>query len=95
VKLLLLLRAVPEVAAQAGPGAAPGTQGRREDVVDWAGARIPVHAGLTGQPWQAPLFVAVLGASSYTYAQATRDQQMEAWIQARIQALEFFGGAPT
>jgi transposase len=63
--------------------------------VDWAGATIPVHDPLTGQPWQAPLFVAVLGASSYTYAQATRDEQMEAWIQAHIQALEFFGGAPT
>jgi carbonic anhydrase len=34
----------------------------------------------------------VLGASSYTYAEATRDQQLEAWIQAHIHALEFFGG---
>ena len=37
----------------------------------------------------------MLGASSYTYAEATRDQQMEAWIQAHIHALEFFGGVPT
>jgi transposase len=37
----------------------------------------------------------VLGASSYTYAETTRDQQLEAWIQAHIDALEFFGGVPT
>jgi transposase len=35
------------------------------------------------------------GASSYTYAEVTRDQQLEAWIQAHIHALEFFGGVPT
>ena len=44
------------------------------------------------QAWPASLFVSVLGASSYTYAEATRDQQLEAWIQAHIHALEFFGG---
>ena len=63
--------------------------------VDWAGATIPVYDGVTGQAWPASLFVSVLGASSYTYAEATRDQQMEAWIQAHMHALEFYGGAPT
>jgi transposase len=63
--------------------------------VDWAGATIPVYDATTGQAWPASLFVCVLGASSYTYAEATRDQQLEAWIQAHIHALEFFGGAPT
>jgi transposase len=63
--------------------------------VDWAGATIPVYDATTGQAWPASLFVSVLGASSYTYAEATRDQQLEAWIQAHIHALEFFGGAPT
>jgi len=62
--------------------------------VDWAGMTIPLYDPTTGQVSQASLFVAVLGASSYTYAEATRDQQMEAWIQAHIHALEFFGGAP-
>ena len=38
--------------------------------VDWAGATIPVYDRLTGQAWQAPLFVAALGASSYTFADA-------------------------
>ena len=63
--------------------------------VDWAGATIPVYDATTGHAWPASLFVSVLGASSYTYAEATRDQQLEAWIQAHIHALEFFGGAPT
>ena len=62
--------------------------------VDWAGATIPVFSRVGDEAWQASLFVAVLGASSYTYAEATRDQQMEAWIQAHIHALEFYGGAP-
>jgi len=54
-----------------------------------------VYDATTGQAWPASLFVSVLGASSYTYAEATRDQQLEAWIQAHIHALEFYGGAPT
>jgi len=62
--------------------------------VDWAGATIPIHDRSTGEVRQASLFVAVAGASSYTYAEATRDQQMESWIQAHIHALEFFGGVP-
>jgi len=37
--------------------------------VDWAGATIPVYDRLTGQAWPAPLFVATLGASSYTWAE--------------------------
>jgi transposase len=62
--------------------------------VDWAGATIPVHNADTGEVWQAPLFVAVLGASSYTYVEATRNQQLDAWIETQIHALEYFHGVP-
>lgn len=62
--------------------------------VDWAGATIPVHDRHTGQAWQAPLFVAALGASSYTWAEATRDQQMEAWLACHAHAFEHFHGIP-
>ena len=62
--------------------------------VDWAGATIPVYDRHTGQAWQAPLFVAALGASSYTWAEATRDQQMESWLRAHVHAFEHFGGIP-
>ena len=63
--------------------------------VDWAGATIPVYDPLSGQAWQAPLFVAALGASSYTFAEATRDQQMESWLRAHVHAFEHWGGIPT
>src|SRR5207249_10787329 len=55
---------------------------------------IPVHDPITGEVWPASLFVMVLGASSYTYAEATRDQQLTAWISAHIHAFEYFSGVP-
>src|SRR5258708_6783259 len=68
----------------------PGEKG----FVDWAGATIPVHDPVTGEVWPASLFVMVLGTSSYTYAEATRDQQLTAWISAHIHAFEYFSGVP-
>src|SRR5947209_6856312 len=62
--------------------------------VDWAGAKILVYDRHSGQAWPASLFVAALGASSYTWAEATRDQQMEAWLRAHVHAFEHFGGIP-
>jgi transposase len=62
--------------------------------VDWAGSTIPVYDRHTRIAWQAPLFVATLGASSYTWAEATRDQQMEEWLGAHVHAFEHFGGIP-
>lgn len=61
--------------------------------VDWAGDTIPIHDRLTGAIQPASLFVSVLGFSSYTYAEAAADQQMEAWLGAHMRALEFYGGA--
>lgn len=62
--------------------------------VDWAGSTIPVHDRHTGQVWQAALFVAALGASSYTWAEATHDQQMESWLRSHVHAFEYFAGIP-
>ena len=62
--------------------------------VDWAGATIPIHDRSTGEISTAPLFVATLGASSYTYAEVARNQQLDSWIQVNIHALEFYGGVP-
>ena len=62
--------------------------------VDWAGATIPIHDRITGAVSQAPLFVATLGASSYTYAEATRDQQMQSWLRAHTRAFEYCNGVP-
>ena len=63
--------------------------------IDWAGSTIPIYDRVTGVAWQASLFVAALGASSYTWAEATRDQQMEAWLRAHIHAFDYWGGVPT
>jgi transposase len=41
---------------------------------------------------QSSLFVAVLGASSYTYAEATEDETMPNWIGTHVRAFEFMGG---
>ena len=63
--------------------------------IDYAGDKIPVYNPGTGDvDFEAPLFVAVLGASSYTFAEATRSQDLTYWISSHIHALELFGGAP-
>lgn len=62
--------------------------------VDYSGDGIPMLDVATGQPAEAQLFVAVLGASSYTYAEATPTQTIPDWIVSHVHALEFFGGVP-
>ena len=63
--------------------------------IDWAGATLPIYDRHSVAVRQASLFVAVLGASSYTYAEVTRDQQMESWIRAHEHAFGFWGGVPS
>jgi len=60
--------------------------------VDWAGMTIPLWDAQTGQSRPAYLFVAVLGASNYTFAAAFENTRSPAWIEAHMQAWEFFGG---
>lgn len=62
--------------------------------VDWAGTTMPVFDPASGESHPAQLFVAVLGASNYTYAEATADQQMGSWIGAHVRTFEFLGGCP-
>ena len=62
--------------------------------VDWAGAKIPIHDRDTGEVTLASLFVAVLGASNYTYAEAAVSQELEPWIGAHVRTFEFLGGVP-
>ena len=62
--------------------------------VDYAGQTLPIIDGLTGEIRQAQLFVAVLGASNYTYAEATWTQQLPDWIGAHVRVFEFLGGVP-
>lgn len=62
--------------------------------VDYAGPTMKVHDAATGQVFTAQVFVAVLGASNYTYAEATRSQKLPDWIAANVRMLESFGGTP-
>ena len=60
--------------------------------VDYAGETVPVADPATGELRQAQIFVAVLGASNYTYAEATWTQSLPDWIAAHQRAFLFFGG---
>jgi transposase len=60
--------------------------------VDYAGQTVSVIDPKTGEVREAQVFVAVLGASNYTYAEATWTQNLWDWIQAHVRAFEFFGG---
>ncbi|NPV89651.1 MAG: IS21 family transposase [Firmicutes bacterium] len=60
--------------------------------VDYAGQTVPIVDPRTGEISMASIFVAVLGASNYTYAEATINQDMFSWISSHCRAFEFFGG---
>lgn len=60
--------------------------------VDYCGPTLSVINPDTGEIRQAQVFVAVLGASSYTYAEATWSQRVPDWIASHVRAFEFIGG---
>ena len=60
--------------------------------VDYAGQTVTVTDPSSGEVRQAQVFVAVLGASNYTYAEATWTQNLWDWIHAHVRAFEFFDG---
>ena len=62
--------------------------------VDYAGQTVAVVDRRTGELRQAQVFVAVLGASNYTYAEATWTQTLPDWCASHVRAFEFFGGVP-
>jgi transposase len=62
--------------------------------VDYAGQTVPVIDGYTGQIREAQLFVAVLGASNYTYAESTWSQGLSDWIGSHVRTFEYFMGVP-
>ena len=62
--------------------------------VDWAGDTIPLHHQRTGEITPASLFVAVLGASTYTFARATLTQDLGNWIECHVAAFEYCLGTP-
>lgn len=63
--------------------------------VDYCGLTVPMVDPKTAEITTAQIFVACLGASNYTYAEATPSQELPHWIGAHQRALSFFGGVPS
>ena len=62
--------------------------------VDYAGLTVPIAGRTAGEVRAAQIFVAVLGASNYTYAEATWTQGTADWLGAHARCFAFFGGVP-
>ncbi|QXX74619.1 IS21 family transposase [Methylovirgula sp. HY1] len=62
--------------------------------VDYSGKKITIVDPATGEIRAAEIFVGVLGASNYTYAEATFTQSLPDWIGAHIRMFRFLGGVP-
>ncbi|WP_339755131.1 IS21 family transposase [uncultured Marinobacter sp.] len=62
--------------------------------VDYCGPTVPVISPSTGEIRQVQVFVAVLGASNYTYAEATLSQSLPDWLHSHVRMFEYFGGTP-
>lgn len=62
--------------------------------VDYSGKRLGIADPATGEIRDAEIFVAVLGASGYTYADATWTQTLPDWIESHVRMFEFFQGCP-
>jgi transposase len=62
--------------------------------VDYAGQTVPVTDPKTGEVREAQIFVATMGASNFTYAEATWTQSLPDWIGSHVRTLEFLRGVP-
>ena len=62
--------------------------------IDYCGQTVPVIDKSTGEVHECQIFVAVLGASNFAYAEATYTQGLPDWIGSHGRALEFIGGVP-
>lgn len=68
----------------------PGDKG----FIDYAGQTVPIVDRLTGEVRQAQVFIAVLGCSNYTFAEATWTQALPDWLASHVRAFEYFSGTP-
>ena len=62
--------------------------------VDYCGDTFPIVDPSTGEVRAAAVFVAVLGASNFTYAEATWSQSLPDWIGSHVRTFAFLGGVP-
>jgi len=62
--------------------------------VDYAGHTLPIVNPRTGEIRESQIFISTLGASSYTFAEATWSQDLSDWLGSHRRAFEFIGGVP-
>lgn len=62
--------------------------------VDYSGQTVPIIDPVTAEIRQVQIFVAVLGASNYTYVEATWTQGLADWTASHVRCFEFMGGVP-
>lgn len=62
--------------------------------VDYSGKKLEIHDPLTGEIRMAEIFVAVLGASNYTYAEVSWSQTLPDWIGSHVRLFRHIGGCP-
>lgn len=62
--------------------------------VDYCGPTVPIINAHTGELRNAQVFVGVLGASNYTFAEATDTQALADWLGSHVRMFEYFGGCP-
>ena len=62
--------------------------------VDYSGLTMEIVDRASGEVPKAEIFVAALGASHFTYVEATLSQTLADWLGAHVRALEYFGGVP-
>ena len=60
--------------------------------VDYAGQTVAIDDAASGEWREAVIFVAVLGASSFFYAEASWGQDVESWVSSHVRSFEYFGG---
>ena len=63
--------------------------------IDYAGPTVPIINPETGEIRDAAIFIAVLGASNFSFAEATWGQSLCDWLESHVRAFEFFGGTTT
>ena len=67
-------------------------KGGEKTFVDYAGMKVPWIEPATGEIHEAEIFVGCLGASQFTFIEATATQQLPDWIQSHVRMWEYFGG---
>jgi transposase len=62
--------------------------------IDYAGQTVPILDPSTGECVEAQIFISALGASNYTFAEASLAQDLPSWIRSHVHAFQFYDGVP-